>query len=585
MTDMRKIHESWKSSHSLAFWLIALGMSLACVYAGEGVPFDQPLVTVPRWEMHEFELHGRCHVENPFRDASLVGEFTSPSGKTITVEGFHDGGDTWRLRFAPDEEGEWRYTMRGEGVELSARGRLCCVPSKSHGFIRIHPDSSYAFAYADGTPFFPMGDTCYGLHDDSPITPELRRTYLETRRAQRFNFVRMSLGHSHERAQVDPTYWAWGGTPKQPDLDRFNPAFFRSLDDLLSQMRRFGMNAELILLNFYRPPFTDTRLWTPPRERLWLRYIIARYGAFDNIFLWTLANEYETHPEGRYRLDLPGDVEWAKTTARLVRQFDPYRHPVTVHPVVSASTKGTSPQDPYDPPWQIGGFFGEGDVIDVLSQQTGQHGEGTVWDETLQCWTGDSAELVASVHADRRFGKPVLNSENGYEYLRGHPTQRKQVHHTDKVRRSAWRIVCAGGFFAAGFHGTIGHSDIWNRIDAPNRYTFVVQDEGAASQLGILYDFWMSLPFWRMQPFEGTTGVAVAALAEPGRVYVVYLPHGGETTVDLSSASGRFAVWWLDPRTGIVMQGAFVQAGDKRSWKAPLQGDVVLCLKKEGNES
>ena len=28
-----------------------------------------------------------------------------------------------------------------------------------------------------------MGDTCYGLFDDSPITPELRSEYLDTRRA------------------------------------------------------------------------------------------------------------------------------------------------------------------------------------------------------------------------------------------------------------------------------------------------------------------------------------------------------------------------------------------------------------------
>jgi hypothetical protein len=44
----------------------------------------------------------------------------------------------------------------------------------------------------------------------------------------------------------------------------------------------------------------------------------------------------------------------------------------------------------------------------------------------------------------RIYHNPVLNTENGYEYLPGHPTERNQVHHTDKVRRSAWRIVCAG---------------------------------------------------------------------------------------------------------------------------------------------
>lgn len=539
---------------------------------------EAPPVTVPRWEIHEFEVRGRSHGENPFRDAAVVGEFTSPSGKKLTAEGFYDGGDTWRLRFTPEEEGEWRYLLRGEGAELHQRGRLRCIAPRAHGFIRVHPDNPYAFAYADGTPFFPLGDTCYGLHDDSPITPELRREYLETRRRQRFNFVRMSLGHSHYRAQADPVYWAWGGTPGQPDLDRLNPVFFQSLDGLLRQMRQGGMNAELLLLSFYRLPFTDTTRWTPARERLWLRYVIARYAAFDNIFLWTLSNEYETHPDGGYRLDQPGDPDWAKATARFIKQRDLYDHPVTVHPVISSSTKGATPGAPYDPPWRIGGFFGEGDDLDVLSQQTGQAGAGVVWDEQLQCWTGDDPDLVASLHADRRYRKPVLNTENGYEYLRGQPTEKKQVHHTDKVRHSAWRIVCAGGYFAAGFNGTIGHNDIWNRIDAPNHYTFIVKDEGAAAQLGLLHDFFTSLPFWRMQPFDGVKGDMAVALAEPGHVYVIYLPRGGDVTIDLSSASGQFVAEWFDPRTGATTDEGFVPGDAGHSFKAPDQNDWALRL-------
>jgi hypothetical protein len=425
-----------------------------------------------------------------------------------------------------------------------------------------------------------MGDTCYGLYDDGHITPELRHEYLNTRRRQRFNFVRMSIGHSEFRAEADPAFWAWGGTPAAPDLDQLNPVFFRGLDALFRELQAHGMNVELLLLNFYRRPFTDTRLWTPPREQLWLRYVVARYGAFNNLFLWTLANEYETRPDGVYRLDYPADVHWAKGTARLVKQFDPYCHLVTVHPVVSSSTRGASPRDPIDLPWRIGGFFGDGDAFDVLSQQTGQSGKGVTWDERLQCWIGDDPELVTSLRADRRFQKPVLNMENGYEYLRGHPTQRKQVHHTDKVRRSAWRIVCAGGYFAAGFNGTIGHSDIWNRIDAPNRYPFIVRDEGAAGQLGLLHDFFAALPFWRMQPFEGVTGDGVVALAELGQVYVIYLPRGGALNLDLRSASGRLHGRWFNPRDGQFGAPFSAPAGQRVDLAAPDNNDWTLLLRR-----
>jgi len=555
--------------------------TLEIIAAGpESVVPETTSVTVPRWEMHEFELHSRSHVENLFRDAALVGEFTSPSGKKIVAEGFYDGDDTWRLRFTPDEEGEWRYLLRGEGVELHRRGRLCCIAPRGHGFIRIHPDNPYAFAYADGTPFFPMGDTCYGLYSDSPITPALRAEYLKTRRSQRFNFVRLGILHSPTHGQTDPNYRPWGGTPGKPDLDRFNPPFFRGLDAVLTQMQAMGMNAELIVLNYYLRPFTDVKTWTPQRQRQWLRYVTARYAAFPNVFLWTIANEYETHPDGRYRLDVPDDPDWARATARFIKEHDPWRHLVTVHPVISASARGASTRDPFDPPWRIGEFFGKDEAMDVLSQQTGQHGDVVVWDEQLQCWTGDAPDLVASLRADRRYGRPVLNTENGYEYLRGHPTEKRQVHHTDKVRHSAWRIVCAGGYFAAGFHGTIGHSDFWNRIDAPNHYTFLVKDEGAAGQLGLLYDFFTSLPFWRMQPFDEVKGDMAVALAEPGQVYVIYLPHGSEVTVDLSTASGMLTLQWLNPRTGAATDGGTVQGDAEHTFRAPFEGDAVLQVKK-----
>jgi len=126
--------------------------------------------------MYEFELHGRCHVDNPFRDAALVGEFTSPSGRKMALEGFYDGGDHLAAALHADEQGQWRYLLRGEGIELHQQGRIQCTAPHGHGFIRIHPENPYAFAYADGTPFFPMGDTCYGCTTKASSLPSCARS-------------------------------------------------------------------------------------------------------------------------------------------------------------------------------------------------------------------------------------------------------------------------------------------------------------------------------------------------------------------------------------------------------------------------
>jgi len=72
-------------------------------------------------------------------------------------------------------------------------------------------------------------------------------------------------------------------------------------------------------------------------------------------------------------------------------------------------------------------------------------------------------------------------------------------------------------------------------------------------------------------------------LANPGKEYLVYLPDGGEATVDLSAASGTLKVEWFNPRTGAATDGGTAQGGSPRSFRAPDAGDWVLYL--VGNRS
>jgi hypothetical protein len=67
-------------------------------------------------------------------------------------------------------------------------------------------------------------------------------------------------------------------------------------------------------------------------------------------------------------------------------------------------------------------------------------------------------------------------------------------------------------------------------------------------------------------------------LASPGAEYLILLPDGGCATVDLSSASGDYAVEWLNPGTGERVHGETVAGEGRRDFTAPFAGDAVLYI-------
>jgi hypothetical protein len=70
-------------------------------------------------------------------------------------------------------------------------------------------------------------------------------------------------------------------------------------------------------------------------------------------------------------------------------------------------------------------------------------------------------------------------------------------------------------------------------------------------------------------------------LADPGREYLLYLPEGGETVVDLSMGSGPLRVEWMNPIDGKIATVPGILGGAKRSVRAPFRGDAVLYIVKE----
>lgn len=75
------------------------------------------------------------------------------------------------------------------------------------------------------------------------------------------------------------------------------------------------------------------------------------------------------------------------------------------------------------------------------------------------------------------------------------------------------------------------------------------------------------------------------ALADPGRTYVVYLPRGGEVSVDLSAVRGRCTGRWFNPRRGRT-ESSFIADGG-RTWRGSALNaeDWVLRIDAEADSS
>jgi hypothetical protein len=75
-----------------------------------------------------------------------------------------------------------------------------------------------------------------------------------------------------------------------------------------------------------------------------------------------------------------------------------------------------------------------------------------------------------------------------------------------------------------------------------------------------------------------SSGYCLAKATAQDAEYLVYLPNGGNVTVDLSDASGNLTVEWFNPQTGATFAGGSTTGGGNRVFQAPFSGDAVLYL-------
>ena len=277
---------------------------------------------VKRWTAHELTFASQRVWSDPFWDVDLRVEATAPSGRSFAVDGFWDGGQTWRARLRPDEVGEWQWrSVASDQADAGLHGRsgtFACVPYEGanpvyrHGPVRVAEDGR-SLTHADGTPFLWLGDTVWNGLIRS--TAKGWDEYLGTRRAQGFSVVQFFSTHWRALA-TDPE-----GQASYAEDGRFtvNPRFYQRLDPKVEAIADHGLLASaIVVLALY----DEEPGWAWPVERLirFARWLRARWGAYH--VAWSFGGDGDFSGERAERWKAIGAAVYA----------DPPEALVTMHP-------------------------------------------------------------------------------------------------------------------------------------------------------------------------------------------------------------------------------------------------------------
>lgn len=292
--------------------------------------------TVEKWDVFQIEIKG-YEGGNPFTDYWIRGIFENKNEKT-EVEGFYDGDGMYKVRFMPSFEGIYYFEILGNALETKLSGTFeVTAPSENnHGPVRVA--NTYHFAYEDGTPYYPLGTTCYvwNLQSDERIEETL-----ETLRLSAFNKIRFCVFPKHYDYNLgEPRSYPYEGTPMDSsiltkenfseytgktegniwDFKKFNVEHFQHIEKCILALRDMGIEADLIIMHPYdRWGFSCME---PEEDDLYWKYVISRFSAYRNIW-WSLANEYDL-------FEHKSVSDWERY-AKIICEKDPYKHLRSIH--------------------------------------------------------------------------------------------------------------------------------------------------------------------------------------------------------------------------------------------------------------
>lgn len=525
------------------------------------------VVKVAEWNRFEWTGAARGARVDPSSELRLYADVTGPGGAVETIEGFWDGGRTWRVRFAPSRPGEWTIRTRTEPSIPGLDGEAAsfeCIPYEGdnplfrHGRVQARR-GDHILKHSDGKPFFWLGDTAW----NGPLKASLEdwRSYLDNRSGKGFNVVQFVTTQWLAAAgNADARRAYTGRAPIEID-----PVFFQWMDQRMDAINDAGFLGAGVIAwaAIWSEPGLELSPGTslPDAEIVRLaRYMLARYGAHHMCWILAGDGQYEGAEAAR----------WARIGREAFAGLDAL---ATIHPGGHLWV-----EEEFQPePW-----FG------LSGYQSGH------WK------TPESARWITSGPAHKSWKQgpaiPRINLEFCYE---GHEDFDAHQRFNDyDIRRDAYGslLSTAPAGVTYGCHGLWSWESKENppmshpKTGVAPPWFHAIHFPGSFS-MKYLREIFEAIDWWRLRPCPellhhqpgdlDAFAYVSAARSDLGDLAIFYVPKSTPVTVRSGLLRAGLAIEIIEPASGLRRSAGFLSDTATTTIHPDTGADAVILLRSE----
>lgn len=475
--------------------------------------------------------------------------FYKPNGSITTVEGFYDGGNSYKVRAYCKEKGLWKWTLDHQAGFRRKSGSFKVLNSELNGKLKQSPDDPYQFSYDNGKWFVHIGDTGYRylINTEPKWKAYIDQAFQVGMTKIRVWFCSSRSGveglFNKERTQLELSFWQ--------EMDKRISYAYKHYPDVILELIPIGEDTNE-LKRYYAGDLLSYKM---------LRYAQARFSAYPNIY-WCISNDREIVNDS------------AELTGRQIYKRN-----------IDKIGKDMAEREPW-------GTL----ITNHQARYTGYSFENASWSDIITLEDKDQIDGRLILQYRSINNNPIVLDEDRYELYIG------PAHPEYYFRRLMWASLLSGGSATyggidtylpyetgSGKYGVQGYFDVG--LSGANSFRYITKffkDTG--------------LTLINMKPDDAVTGSVPqqAKCIHNNSVFIIYLANPDKVeapsaiinkTENIRTANQStviqdimvklpqksYSFKWYDPGTGEWANSGKTNGGTSK-WTTPGAGDWILLL-------